>query len=81
MMQETKTTQYKRPEKAFYSTKELVVFLRDYSGMVVTENTVHKWSMLGTIPTRRAPNGRLLFPVKEIQDWIDGGGKKEDGVA
>ncbi len=74
MQQETKTTQFTRPEKAYYSTREFVEFIRDYSGMVVSAATVHKWTMLGIVPFQKARNKRLLFPVKAVKDWIDNGG-------
>ena len=70
------TTQFTRPAKAYYSTTELVAYLYDYAGMRVTTNTVHKWTMAGKIPVRRAPNGRLLYPVKAIQDWLEGNAEK-----
>jgi len=70
------TTQFIRPAKAFYSTPELVAFLFDYAGMRVTKGTIFKWSMSGKIPCQKAPNGRLLFPVHAIQDWLEGNAEK-----
>ena len=61
-----------KPKKAFYSTPELIAHLRDYAGMKISKSTVFKWSMDGKIPVRRAPNGRLLFPVTAIQEWLEG---------
>jgi hypothetical protein len=68
---------FKRPEKVYFSTREVVAFIGDYTGMVVSAGTIHKYSMLGKIPFKKAPNGRLLFPVKEVKEWIDGGGSIE----
>jgi len=62
-----------RPEKKFFSTSELVTFLHDYAGMTVTKGTVFKWSMMGKIPCQKAPNGRLLFPVDKVQQWVESG--------
>jgi hypothetical protein len=69
-------TQFTRPAKAYYSTSELVAFLFDFAGMRVTKGTIFKWSMSGKIPCQKAPNGRLLFPVKAIQDWLEGNAEK-----
>ncbi|MBV5304440.1 MAG: hypothetical protein JZU70_09625 [Chlorobium sp.] len=69
-------THFTKPAKAFYSTDELVAFLFDFAGMTVTKGTVFKWSMAGKIPCQKAPNGRLLFPVHAIQDWIQGDAEK-----
>ena len=69
-------TQLTRPVKAYYSTSELVAFLFDYAGMRVTKGTIFKWSMSGKIPCQKAPTGRLLFPVKGIQDWLEGNAEK-----
>lgn len=62
-----------RPEKRFFSTPELIVFLRDYAGMTITKSTVFKWSMLGKIPCQKAPNGRLLFPCEAVKAWVESG--------
>jgi hypothetical protein len=62
-----------RPEKRFFSTPELISFLRDYAGMTISKSTAFKWSMLGKIPCQKAPNGRLLFPVDEVRRWIESG--------
>jgi len=67
------TTIFTRPEKRFYSTTELMAFLREYAGMVVSRSTVFKWSMTGKIPCKKAPNGRLLFPVEEVRRWVESG--------
>jgi hypothetical protein len=72
-----KVFKFKRPEKVYFSTREVVAFIGDYTGMVVSTGTIHKYSMLGKIPVKKAPNGRLLFPVKEVKEWIDGGGSIE----
>jgi len=72
------TTQFTRPVKAYYSTTELVAFLFDYAGMRVTKGTIFKWSMSGKIPCKKAPNGRLLFPVHAIQDWLEGNTEKAE---
>jgi hypothetical protein len=72
-------THFTKPAKAYYSTKELVAFLFDFAGMTVTEGTVFKWSMAGKIPCRKAPNGRLLFPVQAIQDWLEGNAANVEG--
>ena len=63
-----------KPEKRYFSTLEVIAFLKDYAGMVVSRSTLFKWSMDGKIPYRKAPNGRLLFPCREVQSWIDGSG-------
>ena len=70
------TTQFTRPAKAYYSTSELVAFLYDFAGMRVTTNTVHKWTMAGKIPVKKAFNGRLLYPVDAIQKWLEGEAEK-----
>ena len=62
-----------RPEKRFFSTTEVITFLRDYAGLVISRSTVFKWTMAGKIPCQKAPNGRLLFPVNEVRDWIESG--------
>lgn len=62
-----------RPEKKFFSTPEVIAFLRDYAGLVIARSTVFKWRMDGKIPCQKAPNGRLLFPVNEVRDWIESG--------
>jgi len=69
-------TQFTKPQKAYYSTTELVAFLFDYAGMRVTKGTIFKWSMSGKIPCKKAPTGRLLFPVHAIQDWLEGNAEK-----
>ncbi|MEI6848182.1 MAG: hypothetical protein WCK32_09175 [Chlorobiaceae bacterium] len=72
------TTHFTRPAKAYYSTTELVSFLFDFAGMRVTKGTIFKWSMSGKIPCQKAPNGRLLFPVNAIQDWLEGNTGSEE---
>jgi len=75
------TIPFTRPVKAYYSTSELVAFLFDFAGMRVTKGTILKWSMLGKIPCKKAPNGRLLFPVHAIQDWLEGTMREVDTKA
>jgi hypothetical protein len=67
-------------KKAFYSTPELVAYLRDYAGMKITKSTVFKWSMSGKIPCRKAPNGRLLFPVDAVQKWLIGNSENMEAM-
>jgi hypothetical protein len=73
------TTQFTRPAKAYYSTSELVTFLFDFAGMKVTKGTIFKWSMSGKVPCQKAPNGRLLFPVDAVQEWLEGNTENVEG--
>lgn len=68
-----------RPEKRFFSTTEVITFLRDYAGLVISRSTVFKWTMAGKIPCQKAPNGRLLFPCEAVKKWIESGHIEGEG--
>jgi len=64
-------------EKKYFSTTEVLEFLKHYAGMDVSKSALFNWSATGFIPCKKAPNGRLLFPVADVQKWIDGTDQKK----
>lgn len=65
------------PEKRYFSTDEVVLFLREYAGLTYSKNTIFKMTMRKDIPFQKGPSGRLLFPVQKVKAWVDGSGVVE----
>ncbi|TNJ37403.1 hypothetical protein [Prosthecochloris vibrioformis] len=63
------------PEKKYFTTPEVVAFLKAYAGLTFSRSTIFKMSMRQAIPCQKGPSGRLLFPVQQIKAWVDNGGK------
>jgi len=68
---------FARPERKYLCTSNLIHYLREYAGMNVSKSTIYRWSMNNSIPCKKAPNGRLLFPVQDIVEWIEGTAHKK----
>ena len=62
------------PERRYLSTREVTAFLEQYAGLTYTMGTIYKMTMRKAIPFHKAPSGRLMFPIKEIIEWVDNGG-------
>lgn len=75
MMENTATLT--APEKRYFSTPEVISFLKEYAGLTFSKSTIFKMSMRQDIPCQKGPSGRLLFPVQQVKAWIDNGGKIE----
>jgi len=71
------TTTFTAPEKRYFSTTEVIAFLKSYAGLTFSKSTIFKLSMRQAIPCQKGPGGRLLFPVQQIKTWIDNGGVVE----
>jgi hypothetical protein len=70
-------TTFTAPEKRYFNTPEVISFLKEYAGLTFSKSTIFKMSMRQSIPCRRGPSNRLLFPVQEVKAWVDNGGKIE----
>jgi hypothetical protein len=55
--------------ETYLDTRELAELIRR------KPESVRRLALLGKIPCRK-PGGRLLFPLSEIQEWIDNGAGK-----
>ncbi len=71
------TATFTAPEKRYFSTPEVISFLKEYAGLTFSKSTIFKMSMRQSIPAQKGPGGRLLFPVQEVKAWVDNGGKIE----
>jgi hypothetical protein len=75
----TINTSFPAPEPKYLDLKGLQAYLKIYAGFAPSKSFIYKAVMLCTIPVHRGPGGRLLFPISEIRDWIENGGRFEGG--
>ena len=69
-----------RPEPKYLNSAGVIDYIEAFAGYRLSTSSLYKMTMDGTIPFRRGPGNRLLFPIAEIRHWVENGGEMpEDG--
>jgi len=63
-----------RPEPKYLTTAGLLSYLREYAGFAPSRSNLYKLTMNGQIPHIKGPGNRLLFPIRDIERWVENGG-------
>ena len=61
-----------QPEPKYFSTAIAIKFAEKFAGYSISRGRLYKYTMDKTVPHIKGPGGRLLFPIEEFKDWLEG---------
>jgi len=66
---------FARPEPKFLTTAGVIDYLKTYAGFAPSRSNLYKLTMQNQIPHIKGPGNRVLFPITEIRQWVENGGR------
>jgi hypothetical protein len=68
---------FSKPVAKFMTIEGFRSYMIDKYGYTLSKSRIYVLCSQDQIPHIHGPGRRILFPIKEIQEWIDGGGSIE----